>query len=162
MERLTESDDEVQWGIHRYRYEVAAKFTRASDTVVDAACGIGYGRDLLRGTWIGIDKEPGVGIRSADLRTWQPDFDYDVFVGLETIEHLDPLDAYVAAAKRAKIAIVISTPIIPTVHMNPFHVRDFTRESLEALFADWRLAHYETQVDPVLGMETYGIWAFTR
>ena len=52
--------------------------------------------------------------------------------------------------------------MIPTRHFNKYHVRDFTRDSLEALFADWRVAHYEGQFDPRLGIETYGIWAFER
>ena len=116
---------------------------------------------LLRGAWIGADKEPGPGL-IVDLRSWVPHFDYEVFVGLETIEHIDPLEAYLAAAKKAIPTIVISTPIIPTKHFNPYHVHDFTKESLEALFSDWKVVHYEPQVDPVIGFDTYGIWAFER
>ena len=164
MERLTEANDEVQWTIHRYRYQVASQFTRDSDVVLDAACGIGYGAGILSGEWIGADKEPPdrFDALTVDLNTWEPTFDYDCFVGLETIEHLDSLDAYVAAAKRALRTIVISTPIIPTIHFNPFHKRDFTKESLEELFSDWQVVHYEPQIDPLLGIPTYGIWAFAR
>lgn len=162
MERLTVSDSADQWEIHEYRYKVAAQFTRRTDTVLDAACGIGYGRKHLRGRWIGADRKPPLGALAVDLETWEPDFGYDVFVGLETIEHLDDFTAYVAAAKRATRAIVISTPIIPTTHFNRWHVHDFTRVSLEELFSDWRVVHYEPQVDPFLGCETYGIWAFER
>ena len=171
MERITGTDDGgVEWRLHRYRYEVARKFTRKSDTVLDCACGNGYGREILRGAWHGVDKIMPKDFRGvtatfteADLCTWVPPFDYDIFVGLETIEHLESIDAYVAAAKRAKLTIVISTPIIPTVHFNPFHVRDFTKDSLEALFDDWDLIHYEPQVDPNFGPEpVYGIWAWAR
>jgi hypothetical protein len=162
MERLTEADPAIQWEIHEYRYKVAARFTRDSDVVLDAACGIGYGRRHLKGSWTGADKEPPAGALAVDLETWEPDFGFDVFVGLETIEHLRDFTAYVAAAKQAKRTIVISTPLIPTTHFNPFHLHDFTKESLEALFSDWRVVHYEAQVDPVLGYETYGIWAFER
>jgi hypothetical protein len=164
MERLTNANDAQQWALHRYRYEVAAQFTRDSDVVLDAACGIGYGRDILAGEWIGADKDPPArpDALTVDLCTWEPEFDYDVFVGLETIEHLADYGAYVAAAKRARRTIVISTPIIPTVHFNPYHLHDFTTESLESLFSDWEVIHYEAQVDPVLGYETYGIWAFSR
>jgi cyclopropane fatty-acyl-phospholipid synthase-like methyltransferase len=45
---------------HRLRYHLAAGFLERSDVVLDAACGIGYGSDILtaRGgvTYIGIDK----------------------------------------------------------------------------------------------------------
>lgn len=161
MERLSADDPPEQWAIHSYRYRVAARFTRSSDIVLDSACGIGYGRQFLKGRWIGVDKEPGAGL-VVDLCSWAPDFDYDVFVGLETIEHLDDFTAYVTAAQRAKRTIVISTPIIPTKHQNPWHVHDFTPESLEALFDGWSVAHYETQADPILGPDIYGIWAFER
>jgi hypothetical protein len=160
MERLEVGDSDYEWEVHRYRYSVAARFVRPGDVVLDAACGIGYGRDALpKGVaWVGVDRRPPEGGREVDLCTWVADLDYDVFVGLETIEHLDDLTVYVENAKRAKRAIVISTPIIPTVHFNEFHRRDFTRESLEALFVDdvWRVAHYETQID------VYGIWTFER
>jgi hypothetical protein len=161
-ERITPMDSVEQWAMHTYRYDVAARFTTADDVVLDAACGTGYGQGILSGQWVGVDAWPGRGIHVADLRTWAPDFDYDVFVGLETIEHIDPLAAYLAAAKRAKRAIVISTPIIPTTHFNPHHVHDFTRESLEQLFVPWVVEHYETQADPLLGPDIYGIWVFGR
>jgi hypothetical protein len=167
MERLSKSDldhDAVQREIHTYRYAFAAQFTTDADRVVDAACGIGYGREYLAGQWVGVDKYAAGGTLTVDLCTWSPTFSYDVFVGLETIEHLDDYRAYVIAAKRARRSIVISTPIIPTVHFNPYHRHDFTRESLAALFVDdeWQVEHYEAQVDPVLDCETYGIWAFSR
>ena len=165
MERLMPEHDTDQWAQHQYRYEVAARYVRGTDTVLDAACGIGYGRDILPGRWIGADKEVFVqGVLQVDLNTWEPDFDYDVFVGLETIEHLTTLDAYVAAAKRAKRIIAISTPIIPTTHFNGWHLHDFTKESLEAHFDDWQILHYESQGD--IGLpdvpEVYGIWIFGR
>lgn len=161
-ERLLVDDTPQQWEIHTYRYEVASRYLRSTDVVVDAACGIGYGEAILKpcAEWVGIDRDPPPGSRVVDLENWVPDFPFDVFVGLETIEHLPSLDAYVAAAKRARRLIIISTPIIPTMWMNPFHLHDFTRESLEALFSDWHVLHYESQIDPVLDCETYGIWVF--
>jgi hypothetical protein len=167
MERLSEHDlanDAVQRAIHTYRYEVAAQFTAPDDVVVDAACGIGYGRDYLAGTWIGADKAAPAGALTVDLCNWSPEFEYDVWVGLETIEHLADYTTYVRAAQRARKFIVISTPIIPTVHFNPYHLHDFTRESLASLFVgdEWYVEHYEPQIDPLLGCETYGIWAFAR
>jgi len=165
MERLEEDSGEEQWALHRYRYELAAQFCRLDDTVVDAACGIGYGKFILPGKWVGVDiwdDEKTTGVIHADLRSWVPTFDFDVFVGLETIEHIDPLEAYVDAAKQARKFIIISTPIIPTTHFNPHHVHDFTVRSLERLFDDWDIVHYEGQRDPILMGDTYGIWVFGR
>jgi hypothetical protein len=179
VERLSELDyqhDPLQREIHEYRYRVAASFTAPGDIILDAACGIAYARHLFDGPWVGVDRAPSAEAQSrrltgdriidADLNSWSPDFGFDVFVGLETIEHLAVLNAYVAAAKRARHTIVISTPIIPTRHFNPWHLQDFTRESLEALFIDdvWRLVHFEGQIDPLVSasVPTYGIWAFGR
>lgn len=167
MERLSEArlmSDAVQAAIHRHRYMVAAQFATDADTVVDAACGVGYGREYFGGEWIGADKDAPNGCLTVDLCTWSPEFDYDVWVGLETIEHLADYGSYIAAAKRATRSIVISTPIVPTVHLNPWHLHDFTRESLEALFVDdeWQIEHYEPQVDPTDTSIVCGIWAFRR
>ena len=159
MERLELGHDERQWAQHTYRYQVAAGFTTDSDTVLDAACGIGYGKNILKGTWFGADKNPGLSGFKVDLNSWVPDFHFDVFIGLETIEHLDDFTTYVEVAKMAR-RIVISTPIIPTKHFNPYHLHDFTKESLEELFSDRELLHYEPQIDYQIGLETYGIWAF--
>src|ERR1039458_9032017 len=150
-DHLTKQHGEEQWALHTYRYEFANRFVEVDDKVLDAACGIGYGQEILSCQyWVGADRLDSADqfTLQVDLRTWAPDFSYDVFVGLETIEHIDPLDAYVAAAKRADRVIVISTPIIPTCHFNQDHVHDFTRESLEALFSDWRVSVYKCPQDP--------------
>jgi hypothetical protein len=172
-ERLSVADyenDIIQGPLHRYRYEFAAQYTVDEDTVVDAACGCGIGREYFGGRWIGVDKEPpvifevGAQTLHRNLNTWHPEFAFDVFVGLETIEHLDDLTAYVAAAKCARHLIILSTPIIPTKHFNPWHLHDFTRESIEELFVndEWEVVDYEPQFDPQMGQDTYGIWAFRR
>lgn len=148
IERVEEPDH-----LHVYRYEWAARFTKDTDTVLDAACGTGYGQRYLKGTYIGADKHPGH--LQVDLETWTPDFAFDVFVGLETLEHLRDYSRYVEAAKHAKRVIVISTPIVPTKWINPFHVHDFTAEQVADIFSPWHLAEYEAQED------IYGLFAFT-
>ena len=162
-ERLTRDDLEsmpLQGPLHKYRYEFASQFAGPTDTVVDAAAGCGYGQDYFSGRWIGVDKIGGEGVIAADLCTWTADFPFDVFVGLETIEHLANYLAYVQNAKAACRQIIISTPIVPTKHFNPFHLHDFTQESLEALFVDedWKVDVFEQQD----GDATYGVWAFGR
>lgn len=155
-ERLDHAASEDDVALHAWRYRWAARFTSDADVVLDAACGHGFARPFLKGRWIGVDKESLCGNLVADLTTWQPDFEFDVFVGLETIEHLGSVQNYVSVAKRARKYIVLSTPTVPTVGSNPFHLHDFTDADLPALFADWPLIDRATQES------TYGIYAFGR
>jgi 2-polyprenyl-3-methyl-5-hydroxy-6-metoxy-1,4-benzoquinol methylase len=143
---------------HRLRYHLAAGFLERGDVVLDAACGIGYGAEILtaRGgvTYVGIDKSteycegPGTFV-AADLNT-VADFhvEFDVFVGFETIEHLTDYTNYVALAKKATRCILVSAPIVPTKHINPFHLHDFNRGDLVALFADDDWRHFATFDQP--------------
>lgn len=139
---------------HLTRYRLAAGFLEPDDTVLDAACGTGYGSDVLlqRGDieYWGVDRtldELIVGARHnrrflrGDLTTWQPTFDFDVFVGFETVEHLTNYDHYLRVAKRASRLILLSVPVIPTVHMNPWHLHDFEPGELPRYVEDedWQL-----------------------
>jgi len=36
---------------HTVRYSLAAQWVRAGDTVLDCACGLGYGSAILASTW---------------------------------------------------------------------------------------------------------------
>jgi len=173
VERLPAGcNDFEQIELHRYRYRWASSWVATKDVVLDAACGTGYGRALLNGAaWVGVDlvaptdpalDRPGTEVIEADLTTWEPGFPFDVFVGLETIEHLSDYSAYVRAAKMARRYIVLSTPIIPTKYFNPYHRHDFTPEQIEGLFYEWRVRAYEVQWDPVLAKPTYGLWCFSR
>lgn len=148
------------------RYRFAAEFVTPGDVVIDAACGSGYGRSLLPdcGYW-GVDYHDGPEVdQVADLMSWVPEFKFDVWIGLETIEHLVELDHYVEQAKKARKWIVISTPIVPTTHYNPWHVRDHSAEEVVAMFTDvsWSLAEGKLiyQFDDA-GFE-YGLFAFKR
>jgi hypothetical protein len=143
---------------HEWRYEWAGRFTDDDDSVLDCACGTGYGSGFLRGGWVGVDRLPLCGNIVADLESWQPSFPFDVFVGLETIEHLADPANYVQIAKRARRWIVISTPVIPTAANNEYHLRDFSSQDIRDLFVDqdWTL-HDEQRQDT-----DYGIWAFRR
>lgn len=156
--------NERTWdGWHIWRYEQAAMWVDPDDTVVDAACGLGRGRDMLRAKqWVGVDRWPGGNHVVADLTEWTPDFPFQVWVGLETIEHLPSLDHYVAQAKKADRFVVISTPTVPTTHVNEWHLRDFTSDEVIGLFVDerWTLVDQLQQVDAA-GFE-YGFFVFGR
>ncbi len=142
-ERL--EDDEVTGRDgHECRYRIAAGFIRPGDVVLDAACGTGYGRQFLptECEWVGVDRAPGGGI-VADLTTWVPDFDFDVAVAFETLEHLDEFTHFVGILKQARRWILASVPVIPTVGMNPWHRHDLVYGALQELIVDAHWALYQ-------------------
>jgi 2-polyprenyl-3-methyl-5-hydroxy-6-metoxy-1,4-benzoquinol methylase len=149
---------------HELRYRIASGFVGPDDTVLDAGCGTGYGRDILRAkVYIGLDKNP-----ISDSRFTYYDFEenykctifdstkFDVFVGLEIIEHLDPVGYFIRLARNARKWIVISTPIVP--NSNPFHKQQFTEDMIVAMFNDDPWKHYGT----VTQDGRYGIFIFKR
>jgi 2-polyprenyl-3-methyl-5-hydroxy-6-metoxy-1,4-benzoquinol methylase len=163
LERIdpdTASSEELD--VHLERYRFAAEHALIGERVLDAACGTGYGRALFEpwADWIGVDIAGGHDIIQADLTLWQGwrDLWYDVFIGLETIEHLSSVENYVEMAKAASRAIVLSTPMIPTVGSNEFHLRDFSPAEVVALFSGdgWQLQSYQEQAS------IYGLFGFVR
>lgn len=161
-ERITEETPEGDRRGHEFRYRLAAGFCRRGDRVLDAACGAGYGAALLgippTVRYIGVDRDlcdippaPPQWRRrfiEADLETWEPDFTFDIFIGFETIEHLEDCTAYVRAAKLALRWIVVSCPIVPTVGVNPYHRRDFEPGELASLFVDDEWELYQAVAQP--------------
>ncbi len=144
---------------HEHRYKVAARYVLPTDIVVDAACGTAYAKPILKaGKYIGIDKADLGADVIADLNKWSPDFDFDVFISIETIEHLDDWRHLISVGQRAKRLMVISTPIVPTVGGNEFHVQNFTFAQItkELVRDGWKLVHCEEQE------YTYGIWVLEK
>lgn len=164
---------------HEARYYLASGFLEQGDTVFDVFCGSGYGKKILipaielsGGSYIGIDKDKPEDLD--DFEFVQLDFGdqrgssfdlklldhslFDVFVGLESIEHLTDfaVKRYVDFAHKAKKWIIISTPIIK--NSNPFHVQNFSEEDILKLFIreDWR--HYQTFIQNGI----YGVFIFKR
>lgn len=147
-ERIPEDVWRQQTG-HVWRYEWAASHIRPTDVVLDAACGIGYGAELLADTgcsYVGVDM-PGVPSETfaphgrfieADLDIWEglPD-GFDVGICFETLEHVEDMEHLVELLSQARRSLFISVPTIPTVGMNPWHVRDFTETDVPELFAGW-------------------------
>ena len=158
-ERITRATERREG--HEFRYRLASGFASSGDTVLDAACGTGYGFDLLPGSsnYVGVDRtlatlEVGLvdSVRAqfieADLCQWEPDFDFDVFVSFETIEHLADYTALIAAAKKAEYWVLLSTPIVPTKKSNSYHVHDFVPGDLRRLMVDDNWRHYQTVQQP--------------
>jgi hypothetical protein len=156
----TASPGELEEHFERYRF--AAEHVLAGETVLDAACGTGYGRAFFEpwARWIGVDRHAGARSIGADLETWTGwrDLAYDVFVGLETLEHLQDDWNYRQTAWHARRKVVISTPVVRTTMWNEYHVRDFTACGVVALFGndEWELECYREQA------WMYGLFAFRR
>lgn len=158
---------------HTFRYLLARGLLLPGETVLDAACGVGYGSHILakNAKWVyAIDGDPkalGVARKHYDTTNvcWQEtDLDranelplVDVAVSFETIEHLDDPQGFAAMLRAAAARLIIlSAPVIPTVGVNPHHKHDFSEESLRALVLneDWVL-YEEVRQGPYLILVGY-------
>lgn len=127
--------------IHVERYEYAGRVL-AGKRVLDCACGMGYGTSILlktcNPTGVDIDPEaislaqekyPFIRFLRGDLYTVPMD-GYEGFVSFETLEHLDWPGIIIDRLPDSVTDIVISSPIRPTVGVNPWHRSDFTHGTL--------------------------------
>lgn len=150
---------------HVARYKIASGFTSCDDIVVDAACGIGYASHIFDCKhYFGVDllpeeerveKPDDCDWIVADLTDWEIDFDFDVAVSFETIEHLEDYSNLIVQLKKAKKWIVASVPVIPTIHFNPFHKHDFEPRELIELFQDDNWELYQVLGQPSEVSEIY-------
>jgi cyclopropane fatty-acyl-phospholipid synthase-like methyltransferase len=166
-ERIAEESWRFEKG-HVDRYTWASGLIWVGETVLDIACGIGYGAELLAPTrcqYYGVDK-PGVPSPTfnpygtfieRDIDHWRPSFSYDVAISFETLEHVGNLRHLVSIVSQAKRLLLVSVPTVPTVHMNEFHVRDFTQEDIPALFPEWKVRQVWEQP-----ADLSHVWAFER
>jgi hypothetical protein len=112
----------------------------------------------MKGKYIGVDKENLCGNIVADLNTWQPDFDFDIGISFETIEHIENYQNLLNILKKAKKYIIYSTPIVPTKHRNIYHLHDFTFKQLKEFFKDiGNIIYEEKQTHPEYPDGLYGI-----
>ena len=155
-ERITADDPPEQTRGHWARYRMARGFVLPGERVIDAACGEGLLAMVLDFSigYVGLDKvrpRQSVGNRTfveQDLERPMTAPDFDVFVGFETIEHLSDYSHYVKLAKKARKWILLSTPVVPTMHINPHHKHDFKPGDLREIFEDGDWAHFQTFYQP--------------
>jgi SAM-dependent methyltransferase len=140
--------------LHLARYAFAARHLRGS-TVLDIACGVGYGTRFL------IEQNPlihcihGVDLSPSTIayarhhyshpraeyfcesaQTFRGNGVYDNVVSLETIEHVpDPegLFQHLAKLVRPGGMLITSVPTTPSMDGNPHHMTDFTERSFRKL-----------------------------
>ena len=134
---------------HTFRYLLASGFLRPTDTVIDAACGTGYGSFILSRVaevviGIELDSEAlaiatkkyhanNIVYRQEDLRSFLLPT-CDVAVSFETIEHLDNPQWFMEQLRRAaQRLLVVSAPVIKTTHVNKHHKHDFDEDSFLGL-----------------------------
>lgn len=154
---------------HLFRYHLARGFISPGDKVLDAACGIGYGSAILSDipgmSYLGLDRSldhirypeaNNVSFSLVDLsKPIDLEYDFDVFIGFETVEHLSEYDHYLDLAKRARKWVLLSAPVIPTKHMNPYHLHDFVPGEIINIFADEDWISYEAIGQPREFSEIY-------
>ena len=160
---------------HVSRYHLACKYVRPGDTVIDAACGLGYGSHVIRSltkcsSVTGIDGSTyGIAYANANFTsdgTTQftqgylpdclraiPDNSVDFVISFETLEHVENPDALLAEFHR------ILTPggrLISSVphdwsdetgkDPNPFHLHVYTRSKfISELTQSFEIEHLLSQ-----------------
>ena len=139
--------------LHMARYEFAQS-KLAPGTVLDMACGVGYGTAILASS-SSISHATGVDISTdavayalqhyQNARTnficspalaFNPDSGFDNVVSLETIEHVDNpalLFSHLAALLEPRGRLIASVPITPSVDANPHHKANFSAKSFRQL-----------------------------
>lgn len=145
------------WGEHQHRYNEALKLTGKKDTVLDIACGTGFGTDALaihsNGQVIGGDiaddavkecmenwKRPNLFFKTMDGTQLPYNAEYfDTIVSFETIEHTSSYQQMILEFKRvlkAEGQLIISTPNATVsspngIIRNPYHTQEFTYRELK-------------------------------
>ena len=182
-ERFTPECVREIWYEHMHRYALAADWV-AGCTVLDAACGEGYGSAMLAdsaGEVTGVDLSEqaidhartrysgrdNLRFEVADAtRLPFEDGAFDRIVSFETIEHLAEQELLLAEFRRVLTPeglLILSSPDRETYNAeaeapNEFHVRELDREELTALlskqFPAVRLLGQRLMFHSVIGPET--------
>lgn len=142
--------------LHLERYDFAKQYLLPG-ILLDIACGVGYGTDIISKSVHATDKVYGVDISpdaiayakqhyvnantsfvQSDIKSFLTDRkDINTIVSLETIEHIPGPKAIVQLFYDSLVKggrLIISAPVTPSVDANPFHVNDFSPSSFRKMF----------------------------
>jgi len=154
---LIRSDDRfglAALDLHLARYRFAATHVLGC-VVIDCACGTGYGSAILADagaaavTGVDVSEEAiayarahhardRVDFRVGDALTFVPERAPQVWVTLETVEHLPHPGRYLDSIHRQLAPggwLIASVPTTVSTDGNPFHLADFTARGWRALVA---------------------------
>lgn len=141
--------------LHLARYDFASKFVSEGDRVLDIACGVGYGTNLMskivpKADYTGVDisssaidyakkmySNSNINFHCQDAVSYRPENLFDCIVSLETIEHLPKPEEFISHIYeflRPGGLLIGSVPITPSVDANPYHLHDFTEASYKKIF----------------------------
>ncbi|HRG51204.1 MAG TPA: class I SAM-dependent methyltransferase [Bacteroidia bacterium] len=162
-ERQEHNEKNPWWGEHIHRYQEAIIYAKPNDTILDIACGNGFGSFLLSQhttkNVIGADLSPEtiayckqtfpspshLSFQQLDgTKTGIPDNYFDMVVSFETIEHTtqykEMLREFYRITKKGG-TVIISTPnkAIQSpdgIVRNPFHTQEFTYFELYELLRE--------------------------
>lgn len=157
---------------HINRYNFAKHFVKASDIVLDAACGVGYGSSMLAEKALRVDaidyskeaikyaeehwQKDNVRYIKGDLldeNAYSKGQKYSVIVSFETMEHLKDDNAFLKLISERLLTngmFFVSAPNanILKVEDNPWHERHYTPEEFLALLSKYFKNVYEfTQIN---------------
>lgn len=150
---LIEIEKEMRFRRHLDRYFMIRQFCYG--TVIDAACGCGYGSYIISQNpdvqyVLGVDVDPEaiqygcyqyqnkkVQFEQTEIRLLQPP-KADILVSIETIEHLDdPTDLAKLAEKADVHTIIVSFPAKISTTYNPYHKWDFDQIDITKILSDF-------------------------
>jgi trans-aconitate methyltransferase len=141
--------------LHLERYRFAAKYAPGK-VVVDCACGTSYGSELVAAEGgaarvYGCDlseeavafgrarhAHPAVTLVVGDALQWTPPEAPDLWITLETVEHLPDPEAYLRRIRtllKPGGTLIASVPTTVSTDGNPYHLVDFTERSFRRMLA---------------------------
>jgi SAM-dependent methyltransferase len=150
--------------LHLERYRFAGAHIRGT-RVLDCACGVGYGTAMMSEMvgqavhLVGVDvspeaidyarkryARPGLEFILADGTSWKDARPFDTILTLETIEHVQDYETFVAnlvSQLGSDGCIIASVPYTPSMDGNPYHLHDFTIGGYKRLFEQHGLEEHE-------------------
>tara|TARA_R110001592_G_scaffold311938_1_gene586971 strand:- start:1083 stop:1655 length:573 start_codon:yes stop_codon:yes gene_type:complete len=169
MERIYPTRDKIEESLaikrldnHIERYQIIKRYCYGS--VLDIACGVGYGSYLLQNNpdiemIVGVDlDQESIDYANQEYKTDKTFFEkcsindykakHNVLVSLETIEHIEDLNAYRDMIYRVDPELVIlSFPNKKSTHFNKYHKHDLNSQQIVTLLQKYILVKQLYQHD---------------
>ncbi len=157
-----------------FHYVLASRHLKSTDRVLDIASGTGFGGNMLAEvasfvTCADIDvsklqegrnlfRRDNLAFAREDVMNMSfPDASFDVVISMETMEHVDDVDGYLAELRRVLKPggrAILSTPqnSIGHIPLVPVHIREFSLEE----FRSYGARHFDVQ--KVIGLKAGTIY----